>query len=253
MSLGRETYLFDSDGRVIHEWSSSRFVFCSYLLPNGNLLRDGSENIIAVGFRTGGAAGFVEEVTWEGERVWSFQLCPMENYLSHHDLQPLPNGNVLMMTWQRKTKTEALAAGRRPELIPDDEVWDNLILELQPNGRGGADVVWKWCFWDHLVQDFDSTKANYGDVRNSPHKFDINCCPPMGKGGARNRMHLKPGGAPQDAHSGTPKTGERDWLHVNCLSYDSKRDQIVLSCNVHGEMIIIDHSTSMASVTHIPL
>lgn len=246
MSVGRETYLFDSDGRVVHEWMSSRIVFCTYLLPNGNLLRDGSENIIAVGFRTGGAAGFVEEVTWDGQRVWAFQLNPVHSYLSHHDLQPLPNGNVLMMTWARKTKAEAIAAGRRPELIPDDEVWDNVILELKPNGKGGADVVWQWCFWDHLIQDYDPLKANFGEVSAHPERFDINACPPMGKAGARNMAHLKPGGAPLESHANAPpKTGERDWLHVNSLSYDSVRDQIVLSCNVHSEIVIIDHSTSM--------
>ena len=58
LNLGRETYLLDADGRVVHEWSSSRAVFASYLLPTGNLLRDGNENQIAVSFRAGGAAGF---------------------------------------------------------------------------------------------------------------------------------------------------------------------------------------------------
>jgi hypothetical protein len=49
LSSGTQTYLIDLDGRVVHEWSSDRGVFASYLLPNGNLLRDGSDNIIAVG------------------------------------------------------------------------------------------------------------------------------------------------------------------------------------------------------------
>ena len=34
----------------------------------------------------------------------------------------MPNGNVLVLCWERKTKAEAIAAGRRPELIPDGEV-----------------------------------------------------------------------------------------------------------------------------------
>ena len=47
---------------------------------------------------------------------------PYDAFLTHHDLEPMPNGNVLVLCWERKTKAEAVAAGRRPELIPDGEV-----------------------------------------------------------------------------------------------------------------------------------
>ena len=275
MSIGKETYLFDSDGRVVHEWTSERSVFCSYLLPNGNLLRDGSENIIAVGFRTGGAAGFVEEVTWEGERVWSHLQTPISQYLTHHDLQPLPNGNVLVLSWERKTRDEAIAAGRRPELIPDNEVWNNIIMELKPNrnnantntktdsssnhgcGIGDAEVVWQWSVWDHLIQDYDSTKANYGDIAAHPECFDINCCPAYGKAGARDQSLLTKSKNKNDIDPnntgsfGSGVTGERDWLHINCISYDPIRDQIAMSCNVHGELVIIDHSTTMVGDVYV--
>ena len=58
---GLEVYLIDADGRVVHEWRRERPVFVAYLRPNGNLLCDGSENEVAVAFRAGGAAGWVEE------------------------------------------------------------------------------------------------------------------------------------------------------------------------------------------------
>ena len=44
LNSGRETYLIDNDGRLVNMWRADRPVFASYLLPNGNLLRDGSEN-----------------------------------------------------------------------------------------------------------------------------------------------------------------------------------------------------------------
>ena len=148
LSAGRETYLLDADGRVVHEWRAERVSFCAYLLSNGDLLRDGSERELAPLFRAGGAAGYIEQVSWSGELKWSFNIGPYTRYLSHHDLEPLPNGNVLMLAWERKSKAEAMQAGRRPELIPDGEVWDNLVLELKPDGRGGADVVWRWSIWE---------------------------------------------------------------------------------------------------------
>ena len=67
-----ETYLLDEDGAVVHQWRSARLVFCAYLLPGGNLLRDGSESYDAPCFSAGGAAGFLEVVDWDNKPVWSF-------------------------------------------------------------------------------------------------------------------------------------------------------------------------------------
>ena len=47
-----------------------------------------------------------------------------------HDLEPLRHGRVLVLVWEKKSRAEALAAGRHPELIPDGEVWNNLVVEI---------------------------------------------------------------------------------------------------------------------------
>ena len=119
VNAARETYLIDLDGRVVHEWRSQRNVFVSYLKKNGNLIRDGGEEEQQVAFRSGGAAGFVEEVTWDNVPVWNFSMMPSALYLTHHDIEPLPNGNVLLLAWQRMSKDEAIEAGRNPQLIPE--------------------------------------------------------------------------------------------------------------------------------------
>lgn len=250
---GQYQFLLDSDGRVCHEWCSQRNVFVAHLLDGGNLLRDGSENTDAPLFQAGGAAGFVEVVNWENELVWSWSTKDYSSQLTHHELEPMPNGNVLLLTWARKTKEACIKAGRRPELIPDGEVWDNLVVELRPDGKGSADVVWVWSVWDHLVQDYDPDRANYqADVGAHPELFDINFCPPGGKIGCRNRDSIadkSPAAAPSGFHflrGPVGKQGEKDWLHCNCVSYDSTRDLIVISVNVMSEFIIIDHSTTTA-------
>lgn len=222
-------------------------VVCCYLLPGGYLLRDGSESDFAAEFRTGGAAGYVEVVTWDGGLVWSFSHSPYFDALTHHDFEPLPNGNVLIMTWERKTKEEALAAGRRPTLLPDSEMWDNVIIELQPDGEGGAEVVWRWSLWDHTVQDFDPTKNNYVEnIGDHPEAYDINYCVCGGIAGARNLLHLSKGpDDPPATHAGKPSyRGEKDWLHANSVSYDAIRDQVAISINSGSEILFVDHSTS---------
>jgi len=133
-SSNLQTYLIDNDGKVINEWASkSRSTFAAYLLPNGNLLRDGNEGFNAPLMQTGGSAGYIEEVTWDNKLVWKFQFAPFEKHLSHHALEPLPNGNVLALCWERKTKEDALKAGRHPEFLPDNEIWNDLVVELEPD------------------------------------------------------------------------------------------------------------------------
>jgi hypothetical protein len=239
---GKDTFLIDAEGRVVHEWPSARLTFCGYLLENGDLLRDGSESADAPLFKAGGAAGYVERVTWDNELVWRHCAGPYTRFLTHHDLEPLPNGNVLVLAWERVRKGEAEAAGRHPDLLPDGEVWDQHVIELQPDGAGGAAVAWRWRLWDHLVQDHDEGLANYGDVAASPQLFDLNFCPVGGKAAQRNQTVLSTGEA--SAHSGAPRTGEKDWVHCNALSYCAARDQIILSLNVPSELIVIDHATT---------
>ncbi|CAN0016627.1 unnamed protein product, partial [Ectocarpus fasciculatus] len=248
LPFGKSIYLFDVDGRVVHEWTSTRNCFCCYLLPDGCLLRDGSESDFAADFRTGGAAGYLEVVTWEGELVWSYSHSPYLDTLTHHDLEPLPNGNVLIMTWERRTKEEAVAAGRRPALLPDGEVWDNVIVELQPDGHGSATEVWRWSLWDHTVQDFDETKANYVmKISEHPEAYDINHCVCGGIAGARNLLALTAGpNDPPPSHAGKASyRGEKDWLHSNSVSYDPVRDQVAISFNPGSEILIVDHSTTL--------
>jgi hypothetical protein len=50
-------------------------------------------------------------------------------------------------------------------------VWADTVVEYDPRAN---QVVWTWSVWDHLIQDDDPTKANYGDVTAHPDKVDIN-------------------------------------------------------------------------------
>ena len=62
------------------------------------------------------------------------------------------------------------------------------MLELEPQREaGGARVVWRWSLWDHLVQDYDASKANFGSVAGQKQLYDVNYCPAGGKAAQRNR------------------------------------------------------------------
>ena len=245
LSAAKTTYLIDNEGRVCHTWASKRNLFIAYLRPNGNLVRDGGDLELAPQFQAGGASGYLEEVNWNNELLWSWSALPRFAYLSHHDVQLLPNGNVLVLVWERKLKDEALAAGRHPELLPDGEVWNNIVIELQPDlaTRSAAEVA-RWSQWDHLVQDYDPKRDNYvPDVAAHPSKYDINYCPPGGKAVCRN-SGLEPSDHPSGfaVFKGHGKTGERDWLHPNGISHTTAADgqgYVLISYNVPSEVVMI--------------
>jgi hypothetical protein len=210
------TYLVDLDGHVVHTWKTdTKPGLSQYLLPNGHLLRTGDLELQNA-FRDGhGAGGRVEELDWQGNLVWRFDDADA-NHLQHHDVEPLPNGDVLIVEWERKSAAEALAAGRSPKLLPDGELWPDAVVQYRPST---GEIVWEWHVWDHLVQDHDPTKANFGDVHMHPEKIDVN--------------HVLEGNG-----------GDKDWNHVNSVDYDAARDEIILSSRSFSELWIIDHHTT---------
>ena len=208
-------YLMDNQGRAVHSWKSEYEPGQSvYLLENGNLLHCCFTR--NKGFTRGGEGGRLEEFDWDGNLVWEFEYST-DQYLSHHDVKPLPNGNVLMLAVEKKTYEECLAAGFSPRMMRDRQLFPEYFIEVQPTRPKGGKIVWEWHVWDHLIQDNDPTKANYGDVAEHPELIDVDC-----------------NGRPVPAF----------WNHGNSIAYNAKLDQIVLSARGCNEIWVIDHSTT---------
>ena len=163
------TFLLDMSGRVVKTWDAgSTPSSLAYLLENGNLLRAGAAPNPAFG-QTAGGGGKMQEFNWNGELVWDFAYGTAAKQ-QHHDFTRLPNGNVLLLVKEKKTAAEAIAAGRIPSSVEGTEVQPDSLVEIRPGGKTGGDVVWEWHLWDHLIQDFDKDKANYGDVAAHPER-----------------------------------------------------------------------------------
>lgn len=252
-----ETLLIDENGAVVNRWSSEFTPgHAAELLPNGNLLRaakvGGNER-----FHGGGEGGLLEQFTWEGELVWTVDLSE-EGHLQHHDFEVLPNGNVLVVVWESKSEEEALAAGRRPGSVGETGLWPDALWELKPVRPVGAEVVWAWRAWDHLVQDHDASLPGYGDPAAQPERIDVNV------GAARmerpetederrareeQQTHLRALGyvgddGDEDARRDGRDRGRSDWMHTNSVDYDAELDLIAISVRNFGEVFVIDHSTT---------
>ena len=210
------TYLINNCGEVINQWSSSFPPGNSvYLLENGSILRAGRTASSDITF--GGQGGVIEIFDWDGILTWQyFYDTPMMR--QHHDIYPMPNGNVLILAVTRMTNAEAIQAGRNPVNLTESDLYNEQIIEVTPVGTSDATVAWEWNVKDHLVQDFDNSKDNYGDVGLSPEKLDINFL----NGG----------------------NGGSNWLHFNSIQFNPILNQIIISSRNLSEIYIIDHSTS---------
>ena len=205
-SQATTTYLIDKDGLLVHRWeqvpaNQRGGIPTVYLLENGHMLR--------------GGGGRIEEYDWDGNLVWSYETSDDQRRI-HHDIEPLPNGNVLAIAYQTIPSAEAIAAGRDPGLLSDGELWPDAVLEIEPAGAQGGTIVWEWRVWDHLIQDFDSTQANFGVVADHPELVDVNFA----------------------------LNGNDDWTHFNGIDYNEALDQIVVSSFFLSEIWVIDHSTT---------
>ena len=92
------------------------------------------------------------------------------------------------------------------------------IIEVQPTGQTSGDIIWEWHAWDHLIQNYDSSKANYGVVGDHPELIDINF----------GEFYLS----------------TDDWMHTNSIDYNPQFDQILISVHNFDEIWVIDHSTT---------
>ncbi len=211
-------YLLNFCGEVVNMWESetmSRPGNTAYLLPNGDLMMTRRPASISGNpIWAGGGGAVVERRSWDNEILWSY-VQNNDSARFHHDIAPMPNGNVLAICWEAIDSAACALAGRDPEMLTAGGLWSEKIVELQPNGTGGAEVVWEWRLWDHLVQNVNPEAQNFGEVSANPHRIDLN--------------YPQVGNVPMD------------FVHMNSIDYNPINDHILVSAPEYDEIWVIDH------------
>ncbi|SEL98564.1 Arylsulfotransferase (ASST) [Aquimarina amphilecti] len=206
-----KVYLMDKlNADIVQEWVlDSRLGNDVFLLNNGKLLA--SLKADNPSFDIGGYGGKVQIINPDNSIFWEFTYSN-ESHLSHHDIEMLPNGNILILAWKAKNIQEAENAGYNINL-PNEKLLIEALIEVNPVTN---QIVWEWSSWDHLIQDFDSTKDNYGNVNENPQLIDLNY----------------------------NYDDRGDIMHANGIDYDPENDLIYISVNFFSEIWVIDHSTT---------
>ena len=206
------TYLIDNDGQVVNVWKANNPTGqVAMLLDDGSLLRTAAPQ--SQWMQGGGAGGMVELYSWSGERLWQYTHLSI-TARAHHDVEVLPNGNILMLVWESHSRDEAIAQGRPSARLTENALWSERVIEVKRTGPTTGEVVWSWSSWDHMIQDVDPSKPNYGVVADNPERININA------GGTRS-----------------------DWLHANSVRYNAKRDEVMISIHNLNEIWIISRKS----------
>lgn len=196
------------------------------ILENGHLLRleprTGTPKESPLNW--GGTNGQVSEYDWDGNLIWRHVIDSVDE-VAHHSIHRMPNGNTLVLVWERISYDDAVAAGRDPDTISNSETTSNCFASQNPPGRykcdlwpdkiveldgNGEPTGWEWRAWDH--------------IGTGPLEIDINFRFPTTK----------------DSHRASA-----DFMHSNQVDYyeESGNGRVVLNSRVFGEFFIIDYAS----------
>ena len=207
--------LVDTAGTLVKTYSpgTGSTGYSAYMEPGGTMVR--SLKLTNSVFTGGGACGAIQKVDYNNNVIWTYTVSNSTQY-SHHDHCVMPNGNVLIISYELKTQAELSTAGGTNTALTSG-IWPEKIIEVQPTGTTTGNIVWEWHVWDHLVQNVNSAKANYQtSIVNHPELLNINY------------------------------KSTKDWMHMNGIDYNPILDQIVVSSHNLNEWYVIDHSTTTA-------
>ena len=206
-----KAFLVDTNNNVYKTWTmaaNKKTSFSSYLIPGDTLVR--TVNYTGNVILNGTISGEVQKVDWNNNVVWDF-IYSTDSTVLHHDIHPLPNGNVLMIALDVKTASEGTLAGASFSILR----YSDKIIEVHPTGPTTGTIVWEWKQWDHLCQDYNPAKNNYvTSISQNPQLININY------------------------------NNSSDFFHMNGIDYNAALDQITFSSYTFSEIFVIDHSTT---------
>lgn len=207
---GGGVFLIDENGNEVFNWNLDEFIGNDAdLLDDGSLVTTLRSDASDITF--GGYGGTFRKINADQTTAWETSYSSSE-YNAHHDVEITPDGNIIFLVWEKVEALDAEVLGFEGGF----DIYPEAIIEMNPLTE---EVVWEWHMTDHLVQDHDDTKSNYGVVADNPNKININ-------------------------YNSSQTDG--DITHANGLTYDEENDLLYMTVNFYSEVWVIDHSTTTA-------
>ncbi len=195
------TYLVDNCGRVVNEWLVSDTHLHTKLTRDGNLMYIRN--------------GVIYVKNWDDELIEFVSVDSDENLTLVYEVIELPNQNFLAVARQYFDEDDFEAIGYEFQ-AGESAFFMDAVVEID---RFTSEIVWKWSIADHVIQERDSSAANYGSIEDNPQLLNM------------------------DAIATFDWTFEESFM-INGMDYNPELDHIVLSVRKMSEVVIIDHSTT---------
>jgi hypothetical protein len=214
---GSVAYLIDTNSNQYHSWTfltTKKTKYSTHLTKGDTLVR--AYKPTANTWNVGPCHGGFQKVLWDGTVAWDYTYYSNGSYSPHHDILPMPNGNLMIICLESKSSTQSTQAGCTSAIT----LYAESLLELKPTGTNSAVIVWEWHLWDHLCQNTSSSYPHYvTSFVNNPQMLNINYT--------------------------TTGTNSDRW-HMNGIDYNEELDQITMSMHFMNQVFVIDHSTTTA-------
>ncbi|WP_282179961.1 aryl-sulfate sulfotransferase [Maribacter stanieri] len=207
-------FLIDHDGNTLFDWDfdGDQLGNDAELHDDGSLVTSIKVNNPQITF--GGYGGGFRKINADQTIAWEINYSG-DSYIAHHDINYLSNGNIIFPIWEKVSAEEAAELG----FSGNFDIYPDAIIEMNPLTQ---EVVWEWHAIDHIVQDYDESKANFGVVSDLPNLIDIN-------------------------YNNDQTDG--DITHVNGITLDEENDLLYMTVNFYSEVWVVDHSTTTAEAT----
>ncbi len=199
--------LVNNCGNLIHEWLLVASRYHPKLLPNGNIvyIEDFSRRVI--------------EKNWNGNLVNEITIDDTDIRLNY-EVIVLPNGNYLCLARREFSVSQFEALGYNYGFAVGTSIGTpsqvDIVVEID---RNSGEIIWQWDISDHVIQERDPSKGNFGVVANHPELLNM------------------------DGISTFDWTSTESFM-INGFDYNPELDQIALSVRKMSEVVIIDHSTT---------
>ena len=156
-SASSQTYLISNSYNKVNIWEHElSAIGIPHLNTDGSIIIQFKSPDHSFGNTRGPIGGTFKKIDWNGNTLWQYDFYN-NSFHPHHDFEVLPNGNILVLGWEKIAYSDAINAGR---VNIENEIWPLVIYEISPLENDSAEIVWEWHIWDHLIQDVDSSLIN---------------------------------------------------------------------------------------------
>ena len=105
------TYLTDENLNIINSWNHEYApASMAYLMKDSTLWYPSRVPITTMD--SGGVGGRIQHLDWDNNILWDFSLSN-DSLQHHHDIEILPNGNILILAWEKKKPRRGVNDGKR--------------------------------------------------------------------------------------------------------------------------------------------